>query len=125
MHTREEMIIRIDEVADVQRKAIAGDPVRMFEYTFARDEAAAYKNGGCVGEPPMTVKSWADAKGWTYQEACDDILRAAAQFTIAMQYIRKFRLTGKCAVQDATTDAEAEIAFNTAIAQLKAIGPVP
>ena len=120
--TRDEMVARIDEVADVQRKAIAGDPVRMFEYSYARDEATTFKNSGYTGEPPMTVKSWADAKGWTAQAACDDILLAASQFTVAMQYIRKFRLAGKCAVIDASTDDAAEIAFNTAIAQLKAIG---
>ena len=113
--TREEMIRRIDQVADAQRLKIVGDPVRTFEYKAARDEATQFRDAGYTGSVPETVQCWADAKGWTTQQACDDILRAAEEFVSAMQFIRRARLVGKSAVQDAADDAAADFAFNAAI----------
>ena len=121
--TKEEMILRIDQVADAQRLKIVGDPVRTFEYKEAKEEATAFRDAGYTGEVPATVQCWADAKSWTPQEACDDILRAADQFVTAMQFIRRVRLVGKSAVQETADDAAADFAFNSAIAQLKVIVP--
>ena len=69
-----QMIVNIDVEADIIRTRVVGDPVRVFEYQWAETEANAYKAAGYTGTVPVSVSSWATAKGWTPQQACDDIL---------------------------------------------------
>lgn len=122
MMTKEEMIERIDIVADAQRDIIAGNPVKLFEYQAAYEAALTFKSSNYLGEPPIEVDCWAKAKKWTPTQAADDIIQEAEMYQYAVRMIRSIRLTGKYAVKDASTLEEAEAIFNSVIGQLKSIG---
>ena len=68
------------------------------------------------------MSSWATAKGWTAQQACDDILVAAATFRSVMAAIRNTRLIGKEQIRAADGDeVVAETAYQTAMQTFAAI----
>ena len=119
--TRDEMVDHIDRAADAVRQTLVGDPVRAFEYERAADEARAFAAAGYTGTVPPTLQAWMDARGWDATTAANDILREAAMFNYALNHIRKTRLVGKYAVRDAETDDAANVAYQTAIATIKAI----
>lgn len=119
---RAALIVDIDRRADALRLAIVGDPVRVEEYRLARDEAAAYIAAGYTGTVPPTVQAWSTAKSWTAQQAADDIAATAQAWEAAMYAIRSIRLIGKEAVRSAATDNAAQAAYDTALAQLAAVG---
>ncbi len=112
----------IDRRADALRLAIVGDPVRVEEYRLARDEATAYIAANYTGTVPPTVQAWATAKNWTAKQAADDIAATAQAWESALYAIRSIRLIGKEAVRGAATDAAAQTAYATTLAQLAAIG---
>lgn len=112
----------IDRRADALRLAIVGDPVRVEEYRLARDEAAAYIAVNYTGTVPPTVQAWATAKSWAAKRAADDIAATAQAWESALYAIRSIRLIGKEAVRSAATDTAAQAAYDTALAQLAAIG---
>lgn len=119
--TINDMILRIDVVADAVRARLVGDPVRAFEYQAAEQGARAYAEAGYSGPVPGVVQGWADARGWTLREAADNILGEAAQFRGALEGIRALRLQGKYALQDATVE-QAQVIFQQTIAALKSVG---
>lgn len=121
MHNSQ-MIVNIDVEADIIRTRVVGDPVRVFEYQWAESEATAFKAAGYTGNVPVSVSSWATAKGWTAQQACDDILVATQTFRSIMASIRNTRLIGKEQVRAAENDeAAAEAAYKTAMQTFAAI----
>ena len=121
MHNSQ-MIVNIDVEADIIRTRVVGDPVRVFEYQWTESEATAFKAAGYTGNVPVSVSSWATAKGWTAQQACDDILVAAQTFHSVMAAIRNTRLIGKEQVRAAENDeAAAEAAYKTAMQTFAAI----
>lgn len=91
----QQMITTIDTEADIIRTKVVGDPVRAFEYQWTDSEAKAFKAANYTGDVPFAVASWATAKEWTPQQACDDILVASNQFWVAMKALRTIRLYGK------------------------------
>lgn len=119
--TINDMIQRIDVVADAVRARLVGDPVRAFEYQAAEQGARAYAQAGYSGPVPGVVQGWADARGWTAQQAADNILGEAALFRGALEAIRAIRLQGKYALQAATVE-EAPAIFEQTVAALKAVG---
>ena len=117
-----QMITNIDIEADIIREFVVGNPVRVFEYQWAESEATTYKAAGYTGTVPVSVSSWATAKGWTAQQACDDILMAAQAFRSVMATIRNTRLIGKEQIRAASTDeAAAETAYGVAMQTFAAI----
>ena len=85
---------QIDDDTDALIFSVIGN--RLGEYERAEREANAYKNAGYPVAPvPGGVKSWADAKEWTAQEACDDILAAATRWRQAQSVLRTQRLRAK------------------------------
>lgn len=117
--TKEEMINRIELVADTQRNLIVGDPVRAFEYYVTENAAREFKGIGYIGQTPELVQSWCDASGLTPQAATDSIIAEADRFHSALVYIRRVRLVGKYAVKNSAGDGIAE--FEDAITKLKLI----
>jgi len=115
------MIQRIDLIADLQRAKIVGDPVRAFEYQLAEREARLYQDSNYSIETPLSIRCWAEARGWTDQEACDDILVEADAFNSVLNYIRVLRLKNKYAIMSANTNDEAEVIFSLTINALKSI----
>lgn len=86
------------------------------EYLDAAIEAKAFKEAGYptgVDDDYPLVKSWADAKQWTMQQACDDIIAQEATWKGAAKLIRDYRLKAKEAVKRATTIEEIETAMAT------------
>ena len=121
MH-HQQMITNIDVEADIIRTRVVGDPVRVFEYQWAESEANAFKAAGYAGTVPVSVSTWATAKGWTAQQACDDILAAAVTFRSVMAAIRNTRLIGKEQIRAAENDeVAAETAYQTAMQTFAAI----
>jgi len=118
---KDEMIQRIDLIADLQRAKIVGDPVRAFEYQLAEREARLYQDSNYSIETPLSIRCWAEARGWTDQEACDDILVEADAFNSVLNYIRVLRLKNKYAIMSANTNDEAEVIFSLTINALKSI----
>lgn len=110
----------IDAAADAARLAIAGDPLRVTEYERAAAESQVYKDAGYSGTVPPTVKSWAEAKRWSSQQAADNILAEAAAWNQALYSIRDMRLKGKEAVRQSADEAAAQIAADSVIAQIHA-----
>lgn len=88
------MFIRqIDADTDSLYAAVIGN--RAAEYTAAEAEATAYADAGYTGTVPASVASWATAKGWTAQQAADDINATAAAWRTAQAAIRAARLLRK------------------------------
>jgi len=113
-------IAAIDEAADAARLAVAGDPLRAAEYQIAETEAKSYQAAGYAGECPPSVKSWAEAKGWTSKEAADNILAEAGAWNTALYALRDVRLKAKEAVRSASTSEEAMAISRTAVDGIKA-----
>lgn len=118
--TKDEMILRIDQVADAQRRRLVGDPVRAFEYQEAERGALEFKAAGFAGPVPPVVQAWMDARGWPAQQAAEDILLEADLFRTALESIRATRLKAKYAV-GAATDQDAETIYSQAIVDIKAV----
>lgn len=118
------LVRQIDLAADMARLTIAGDPLRVVEYERAALEAQAYKAAGYIGSVPPAVKSWADAKGWSGQQAADNILAEAAAWNQALYGIRDMRLKGKETVRNAVDEAAAQAAAEAIIAQIRTMASV-
>lgn len=113
-------IARIDSDVDVIYGAVVGN--RATEYEAAEREAKAYADAGYTGNAGMLVKSWAIAKGWSDEEATDDILAQAANWRGVMAAIRTQRLVSKEAIRSASNKSEfdsALSAWNSFVAQMR------
>lgn len=116
------LCVRVDAAADASYAAIGGaSPGRLAEYQQAKDDATAFRAAGYTGTAPATVSCWAQAKGWTDQQACDDILATAAQWEQALVAIRTARLSGKANVNAANDEASAVDAAMSAMAGIQSI----
>lgn len=93
------------------------------EYRDAQAEAQAYADAGYTGTVPSMVQSWADAASMTAQQAADDMLATAGQWTQVMQSIRAVRLVGKAAVDAAPAGANYMAVAQPYLDQLGAIRP--
>lgn len=91
----QQVIAAIDAEADAARLLAIGDPARALEYQQAEGQAYAYRAGGYQGEVPDDVASWSAPKGWTGQQAADDIIATAGRWRAALSAIRKLRLASK------------------------------
>lgn len=89
-----DLCARIDTAADAARRAVVGDPLRAVEYDRARIEAEQFAAAGYQGDVPPMVAAWA-INGRTAQEAAEDILHEAAQYTAALIALRETRLAAK------------------------------
>jgi hypothetical protein len=85
----------IDAAADRARRRYVPLESVVPEYQQAEADAIAFKAAGYGGTVPGSVQVWASAKGWTAQQACDDVLTAAAMLRGKLLQIRAVRLQGK------------------------------
>lgn len=111
--TIDDLCHRIDTAADNARSAVAGDPLRAVEYDRARIEAEQFAAANYQGDVPSMVAAWA-INGRTAQEAADDILREAAQYTAALVQLREVRLAAKEQVRALMAEDKAEEAQQVA-----------
>ena len=96
-------LLRIDTEVDAIYGAAIGN--RQAEYEAAERQAQAYADADYTGTVPGMVSSWASAKGWTGQQAAEDILAQAAQWRGAQDAIRAQRLQRKEQVRAAADAA--------------------
>lgn len=94
------------------------------EYEQAYEAAVFYQAAGFTGDVPASVKSWAEAKGWTAEHAALDIIGTKMLYAMLLDAIRDVRLKGKAAVDSATSPEGIETALADARARLAAL-PVP
>ncbi len=105
--TADDLCTRIDTAADTARRAVAGDPLRAVEYDRARAEAEQFAAANYQGDAPPMVAAWA-INGRTAQDAADDILHEAAQYTAALIALRETRLAAKEQVRNLMGAGEVE-----------------
>lgn len=119
---KSDLCLQVDASADVAYVAIGGpSPGRLAEYKQAKADADAFATAGYVGPVPDTIACWAEAKGWTAQQACDDILSTAASWETALAVIRRQRLIGKKNVNAASDADAAQAAADLAISTIQSI----
>jgi len=116
-----DLCLKIDQEADAARLLIVGDSLRVVEYQRAEAEAKVFAAAGYTGTVPPSIVSWAEAKGWSAQDATDDILRASTAWNAALYAFRDIRLKGKEAVRNVASSSAAQTAADAAIAQINAI----
>ncbi len=111
---------QVDRAADAARAKVAGDPLRAVEYQRAADEASDFKAGGYQGEVPPMVAAWA-INGRTAQQAADNILSEAAQYTAALVLLRTVRLQAKERIRAAMSGGQVEQAESIAAETIASI----
>lgn len=117
-----DLCLQVDASADAAYVAIGGpSPGRLAEYKQAKEDADAFSAAGYTGTVPDTIACWAEAKGWTAQQACDDILSTAASWETALAVIRRQRLIGKRNVNEALDAAAAQAAADIAMTTIRSI----
>jgi hypothetical protein len=117
-----DLCAQVDASADAAYIAIGGpSPGRLAEYKQAKADADAFKAAGYAGTVPDTIACWSQAKAWTDQQACDDILATAASWEMALAVIRRQRLIGKANVNAAADATTANTAADAAMAIIQSI----
>lgn len=96
-------VARIDADVDAIYGAVIG--ARQAEYELAERQAQAFADAGYEGEAGPMVQSWATVKGWSAQQAADDILSVAAAWRTAQAAIRAQRLAAKEKVRTAPSES--------------------
>lgn len=92
------------------------------EYRLAKQQADEWVAAGKpANDVPPAVAVWAQARGWTAEQAAQDILDTEAAWVSALAAIRQARLLGKAAVDAAADDADFDAVAAPYIAQLEAI----
>lgn len=84
---------KIDADTDALYAAVTGN--RATEYVDAEAGAVAFAAANYQGSVPDGVSSWANAKGWSAQQAADDIIATASAWRTAQAAIRAARLLRK------------------------------
>lgn len=113
-------VLKIDQDTDAIIRDVIGE--RGNEYKLAEEEAKSFKAAGYPATVPASVKSWADAKGWSATQAADDILAVAAGWLNAQSSIRTNRLARKEEARKATTAVGVDTAlasWATFVAQMR------
>lgn len=118
--TSAQLCAQIDHAADTARRAVVGDPLRAVEYDRAAAQAQAFKDSDYQGTVPPMVAAWA-INGRTAQQAADDILREAAQYTGALVQLRTTRLQAKELIRTAMLAGDVEQAQDIAAETIAAI----
>lgn len=114
-------MVKIDHVAEVARVAAVGDVMRAVEYDITAQEAKEYKEAGYPAEIPPSVKTWAEIKGWTGQQAADNILETRARYIECLLQVRDIRLRAKDAVAVAVDSDAVDVAVTASTTQLRQI----
>jgi hypothetical protein len=110
----------VDTAADVARAAVAGDALRAVEYDRARIEAEQFAAAGYQGNVPPMVAAWA-INGRTAQQAADNILAEAAQYSAALVQLRTVRLHAKELIRSAMAAGNIEHAQDIAAETIASI----
>jgi hypothetical protein len=106
----------IDALADTVRARILVAPTNTVEYSLTETQAREYQESGYQGTVPPAVASWAYAKrrkGWTAEQATEDIITTADAWKNLLWFIRAKRLDTKELVRDADSVYQIELLLET------------
>jgi len=119
-----DLLIDIDRAAGEARdRFVSPGHLVDQEYKYAESKAREFKAAGYPGDAvPRAVSSWAQAKGWTAQQAADDIIATAGYWYDTIDEIRELRLAGKEATRNAS-EADRQSTAQAYIDQLNALVP--
>lgn len=115
---------KIDNAAGAaRRRFVSPGDLLSAEYELAEKEAQGFADGGYAGDVPASVQSHVDSLGGTATEAADDIIATGALWRTVLNGVRSIRLSGKAAVDAATTKSEVENALTIALSALEDLTP--
>ena len=83
------------------------------EYEAAEVQARAYQASDWQDSPGALITVWAQVKGWTNQQAAEDILQEANRWRAAQLAIRVARLQAKESLRNAHTKEDIDLAYAT------------
>ncbi len=113
-----QLVALIDaDVDEIYRQAIGS---RQAEYEEAERQAKAYAGAGYTGPVPPMVQCWADPKGWTAEQAADEILQQSEIWRGAQQAIRAQRLALKEQARAAESSAAVRAGWDGFVAVARA-----
>ena len=119
---KSEMIKRVDQVADSKRMEFLGDVTRAFEYQAAERDAKLYAANNFQGEVPLAVQAWADAVGFSAEDAAKNILQESALYNYALNAIRAIRLQAKQSIMRETDFEIVKQIYFQALTSIRSIG---
>jgi hypothetical protein len=94
------------------------------EYRLALQQTLQWRTAGSPAESvPQAIQNWATAAGITAEEAATSIEQTAAAWETVLLTIRKLRLDGKVALDNAADDADFTAIAQPYIDQLNAMQP--
>jgi len=93
------------------------------EYRLAKTQAEKWIADGKPNEVPDAVQSWADAANMTPEEAADDIAATALSWEGVLATVRQARLSGKAALNSASSRAEQVTAAAEQVALINELMP--
>lgn len=101
---KQDIIKYIDSTVDSIYAQAVGN--RTEEYKAAEAEAIAFKDSNYTSTASRLISDYAEIKGWSNQQACDDILYQANAWRAAIAEIRKARLNLKESTRAATDEQQ-------------------
>ena len=93
-------LARVDADTDGIYAAVIGN--KQSEYEATERQAVEFAAAGFEGQAGELVHCWAEIKGWTDQQAAEDIISESATWRQAQASIRVARLTAKEQIRAAT-----------------------
>lgn len=94
------------------------------EYLAAETAAQGWKDAGAPSDSvPPEVQCWADASGTTASEAAQDIIDTGREWRTVLSTIRAVRLQAKANIGNAGTHYDAQVAHDSAEADMDALEP--
>ncbi len=108
---RVKMLAQVDTDTDALYQQTLGNKGSEYEATEA--QARAFEAADWQGIPGELVRVWAEIKGWTDQQAAEDILTGANRWRAAQVSIRAARLRAKETLRTASDSAGIDSAYAT------------
>ena len=105
------MLAQVDADTDALYQQTLGNKGSEYEATEA--QARAFETAEWQGTPGELVRVWAEIKGWTDQQAAEDILTETNRWRAAQVSIRAARLRAKETLRTASDSAGIDSAYAT------------
>lgn len=108
---RASLLTQVDIDTDTLYQQTLGNMGSEYEATEA--QARAYQASDWQDSPGALITVWAQVKGWTNQQAAEDILQEANRWRAAQLAIRAARLQAKVSLRNAHTKEDIDLAYAT------------
>ena len=105
------MLAQVDTDTDALYQQTLGNKGSEYEATEA--QARVFEAAEWQGTPGELVRVWAEIKGWSDQQAAEDILRGANRWRATQVSIRAARLRAKETLRTASDSAGIDSAYAT------------